>query len=253
MRRAFSAIFGRFFARAYLCHSHGFVWFHPLDGPFQQITPRLRVQSRRPRLGLPDWICAGRGQLALAEAKGARSGGHLSYYSQPGPIKSAENQLNNCRVSIFDRTSRRWIDRNVKGWAILNQWSFQTSNFPPYLFVVDPETDGAPMPREELPAAIRAIARAHVGGLLRGLGLFGVAGSISQASISSFERAPSETVELVSPAIVSVVGLDGSTATGRFFRAGYIDAFSDLFGHEFFVGVQNSACPVRVYSEARMD
>src|SRR5271167_2495567 len=35
MRRAFSAIFGRFFARAYLTDCHGFVWFYPLDGRLQ--------------------------------------------------------------------------------------------------------------------------------------------------------------------------------------------------------------------------
>jgi|SRR5262245_40006859 len=32
MRRAFSGLFGRFFARAYLQYYHGFTWFAPIDG-----------------------------------------------------------------------------------------------------------------------------------------------------------------------------------------------------------------------------
>src|SRR5271170_5153165 len=89
MRRAFSAIFGRFFARAYLSDCHGFVWFHPLDGPRQQVAPRLRVEARERKCNLPDWICAGRGQLALAEAKGTKGGGRFMDYSTPVSIKSA--------------------------------------------------------------------------------------------------------------------------------------------------------------------
>jgi hypothetical protein len=56
MRRAFSAIFGRFFARAYLTDCHGFVWFAPLDGPRQVVSARLQVNSGGPRQDLPDWI-----------------------------------------------------------------------------------------------------------------------------------------------------------------------------------------------------
>jgi hypothetical protein len=41
MRRTFSALFGRFFARAYLSDCHGFVWFAPLDGRGRQTCSTL--------------------------------------------------------------------------------------------------------------------------------------------------------------------------------------------------------------------
>ena len=115
MRRAFSALFGRFFARAYLSDCHNLVWFAPLNGPDHVVRERLRVRSRGSRQDFPDWICASRAHLALAEAKGARSGSRLTSYSHPAPIKQAIKQLQNCRVSTFRRGTGNWVDRKVKG------------------------------------------------------------------------------------------------------------------------------------------
>jgi hypothetical protein len=47
MRRAFSGLFGRFFARAYLSDCHRLVWFTPLDGRLQDVAPRLQVRSSK--------------------------------------------------------------------------------------------------------------------------------------------------------------------------------------------------------------
>jgi hypothetical protein len=91
-------------------------------------------------------------------------------------------------VSVLDRNSGDWINRKVKGWAVLNQWSFQLSNVDPYLFVVDPETEGEELPVEELPYLIRFVARDHVGGLLGGLKLYRLAASISYSNQDSAKR-----------------------------------------------------------------
>jgi hypothetical protein len=239
MRRAFSAIFGRFFARTYLKDCHGYVWFCPLDGPFQQIAPRLRVKTRGKHPDLPDWICAGARGLALAEAKGAKGGGRLKYQSQPGAIKTAVKQLENCQVSVFDQANQRWVDRRVKGWAVLNQWSFQSSNVPPYLFVVDPQTDGESLPPEDLPALARVIAREHVGGLCRGLGLFELASLLLQGDELYATAFSQLAVEFpVHVTTVSVPALGGAIATGRLFNSDFGAMSPAALGAEIFIGMQ---------------
>jgi hypothetical protein len=248
MRRAFSALFGRFFARAYLSDCHNLVWFAPLNGPDHVVRERLRVRSRGSRQDLPDWICASRAHLALAEAKGARSGSRLTSYSHPAPIKQAIKQLQNCRVSTFRRGTGNWVDRKVKGWAVLNRWSFQLSDKEPFLFVVDPETEGDPLTSDELPPLIRAVAREHVGGLFRGLRLFDVANTIP------FEAGPyRESASLMSSlsaphVVVSIAALHGVQAIGRLFRSNPGDPIARLFGEEIFVGVQSD-----IFEDLRVD
>jgi hypothetical protein len=238
MRRTFSGLFGRFFARAYLSDCHGFVWFTPLDGRAQDLAPRLRVSSIGRGRHLPDWICAGRNGLALAEAKGARGGSRLTYSTEPSSLKSAKKQLQNCRVSVLDKTSYRWVDRKVKGWAVLNQWSFQLSPVEPYLYVIDPDTKGEALPLDELPLFVRYVARGHVGSIFRGLGLYGLANSVSYLADNPFDEAVAH-LSATSPTIVAVTNLDGVRATGRLFRLGPGAAGPSAFGEEIFIGVQN--------------
>jgi hypothetical protein len=240
MRRVFSGMFGRFFARAYLSDCHGFVWFAPLDGPRQDVAPRLRVRSGGPRQDLPDWICAGAGHLALAESKGARSNSRLTYHSRPAPIRQAIKQLESCRVSVFNRARWGWVDRKVKGWAVLNRWRFQLSNTGPFLFVVDPDTGGDLLPYDDLPGLVRAVAREHVGGLLRGLMLFTLSSSLSYAGSSPYAEAMSLlSHDAVFPTAVSVPALAGVLATGRLFSLSPGDLSTRMFGEEIFIGVQD--------------
>jgi hypothetical protein len=238
MRRAFSALFGRFFARAYLNDCHGLVWFVPLDGPTQLIPPRLRVTSGGPRQDLPDWICAGRGHLALAEAKGARGSSRFTYHTQPGPIRQAVKQVHNCRVEVFDKASQNWVARRLKGWAVLNQWCVQLANaHHPYLYVVDPDTAGDELSSNDLPTLIRVVAREHVAGLFRGLRLYSLANSIAPLSVSL----AAELVSLPEASSITVLvpQLDRVTATGRVFSLNAGDMVASTFGEEIFIGVQS--------------
>src|SRR5258706_9396123 len=47
MRRAFSGLFGRFFARAYLQRYHGFTWFAPIDGTPTYLSKMSGCGGRR--------------------------------------------------------------------------------------------------------------------------------------------------------------------------------------------------------------
>jgi hypothetical protein len=156
---------------------------------------------------------------------------------RPAPIKSALKQLENCRVSVLDRGQNRWINRGVKGWAILSQWRFQRSSVPSYLFVVDPVTEGEPLPSEDIPALTRAIAREHVGGIFRGLGLVQVALSIGASGPDAFAESLRGMTELDSQPVWVVVPALETIALGRLFRSTPVDVRSDYFGDEFFLGV----------------
>jgi len=109
MRRAFSGIFGRFFARAYLQRYHGFTWFAPISGDPTYFSRRWRA-TRGPgeRVDLPDWLCAGPGRLAIAEAKGSHQKNNATHGGHPGPIRTAEKQIQGVRLQ--KKNGGHWIN-----------------------------------------------------------------------------------------------------------------------------------------------
>lgn len=90
VRRAFSGLFGRFLARAYLERYHGFTWFSPISGAPCNVSRRLRVIRQPGReFDMPDWIMAGPGVLAIGEAKGSHAKGPAPSLGLPGPLRTA--------------------------------------------------------------------------------------------------------------------------------------------------------------------
>lgn len=109
MRRAFSGLLGRIFARAYLEAHHGFVWFAAIDGDEFKLAPKVRVKKKAGSSAeMPDWICAAPGLLAVAEAKGSHQKGELRGASKPGPIKTAEGQISGVLVQKPEASGGRW-------------------------------------------------------------------------------------------------------------------------------------------------
>ncbi len=176
MRRAFSGLFGRFFARAYLQEHHGFVWFTAIDGNNFMLSPSWRVRRKRgSATEMPDWICARPGELAIAEAKGSHQKGNATRGGVPGPIKTAAGQITGVRVE--KRIPRRpgvrphWSARSVKGWAVMSRWGLAAPLRAPFLYALDPETEGEPLSKDETERLIQAVARTHLEQTAEGLGL----------------------------------------------------------------------------------
>lgn len=174
MRRSFSALFGRFFARAYLELHHDFVWFAAIDGDNFHLSPSWRV-SRKPRsqTEMPDWICARPGELAIGEAKGSHQKSNATRGGMPGPIKTANGQITGVRVQKRVRHGLRttWRSKRVKGWGIMSRWGIAAPARDPYLYVLDPETEGEALTPEEVEQLVQAVARTHVAQTAVGLGL----------------------------------------------------------------------------------
>ncbi|MES0022361.1 MULTISPECIES: hypothetical protein [unclassified Mesorhizobium] len=174
MRRSFSGLFGRFFARAYLEVHHEFVWFAAIDGDNFHLSPNWRI-SRKPRsqTEMPDWICARPGELAIGEAKGSHQKSNASRGGMPGPIKTADGQIRGVRVQkrVRNRPRTTWRSKRVKGWAVMSRWGLANPPRDPFLYALDPETDGQELSTKELEQLVQAVARTHVGQTALGLGL----------------------------------------------------------------------------------
>lgn len=173
MRRSFSGMFGRFFARAYLQVHHDYSWFSAIDGNSFHLSPSWRV-TRKPdaKTEMPDWVCARPGELAIAEAKGSHQSGNALGVTHPGPIKTAAGQIEGVVVQKRLGAGRfNWTNKKVKGWAVMSRWGLTSPPRAPYLFALDPDTDGEPLQPAEAEELVELVARGHVEQLASGLGL----------------------------------------------------------------------------------
>jgi hypothetical protein len=129
MRRAFSGLFGRFFARAYLARYHDFAWFTPIDGEPTNISKRMRV-ARLPGKGMEllDWVCgSASSRIAVAEAKGTSQPSNGTGAGLPGPIKTADGQLKGVVVEKLRKVAgkERWTAVRTKGCAVMSRWGVE--------------------------------------------------------------------------------------------------------------------------------
>jgi len=212
MRRSFSGLFGRFFARAYLQVHHDFVWFAAIDGDNFHLSPRWRV-SRKPgsRTEMPDWICARPGELAIGEAKGSHQKSNATRGGMPGPIKTADGQIRGVRVQKLSGAGlrMRWQSKRVKGWAIMSRWGLANPSRAAFLYALDPETEGEKLAPEENDDLIQAVARTHIEQTALGLGLL------------------KDTEEGFEPALRRRVRLEGD-AEKRFFAGIVVTPFGPI-------------------------
>ena len=217
MRRAFSGLFGRFFARAYLQEHHGFVWFTAIDGDNFMLSPRWRIRRKRgATTEMPDWICARPGDLAIAEAKGSHQKGNATRGGVPGPIKTASGQITGVRVEKLTHPRvggrRRWIPKSVKGWAVMSRWGLATPFRAPFLYALDPETEGEALSDDENDHLIQAVARTHLAQTAEGLGLI----KTDLDDESKIVAAPRRRVRV------------GDDPSGRHFLGGFVTPFGLL-------------------------
>ena len=192
MRRAFSGLFGRFFARAYLARYHDFAWFTPIDGEPTNISKRMRV-ARLPGKGteLPDWVCGSASScIAVAEAKGTSQPSNGTGAGLPGPIKTADGQLKGVVVEKLRKVAgkERWTAVRTKGWAVMSRWGVEVPPRDAFFYVLDPETHGEPPSAHERDEMVQDIARAHVGYLLAGMGFSELASQLLVEHVAGVDR-----------------------------------------------------------------
>lgn len=187
VKRAYSALFGRFFGRAALRHYHGCRWLRQVFEGLE-IAPGIYLQRRPGHTGdLPDWIgwddknnC-----LVVAEAKGSYDAGNW-HSACPAPIRTALAQL--ARVQIVDANG----PIQFKNWAVACRWATSAQPVTPTIICCDPEEVGRQLtPREA--KFIRAEIRSRwMADLLKGIGRQDLANVLFQPpqlfDIQNFER-----------------------------------------------------------------
>jgi hypothetical protein len=166
VKRAYSALFGRFFGRAVLRRDHGCRWLRQVqDG--MELAPGLFLQRRAGFPGdLPDWVGWDdhHDRLVVAEAKGSHDRGKWNGMMPPPPIRTALDQLE--RVEIVDATG----PIHFKTWAVACRWGTVANGVTPTVVTCDPDRRGRMLEPSEA-RKLRAEMRARwFADLLEGVG-----------------------------------------------------------------------------------
>ncbi len=156
MRRAYSGLYGRYFARAVLAAELGVTDFFPLNTNTTSIPGGVTVTRVRDG-DIPDWIAWDRraGCPVLCEAKGRlseRKGRFLN--GKPDCIDAGKAQFD--RVEVTNSSGRRIASSD---WIAANLWSTDRVRRSPVLLLWDPPGEGATLTREEAEGHAQALRR----------------------------------------------------------------------------------------------
>ena len=144
LRRSYSNIHGRFFARAYLEKCEGVSNLIPIEGNhfrFADYVVRLRDGQKG---DMPDWVGWDSSGLVVAEAKGTYAEGNWwnAFYggnSLPQCLRTAKEQVK--RVQI-DNKNGIASDFEFMGWSVASRWATETrwatkkKSFEPWLAAI---------------------------------------------------------------------------------------------------------------------
>lgn len=154
LRRTFSGLYGRYFARALLASELGITDLISLGRDGTHIPGGVRVE-RVDRGDIPDWIGwdAREGSYVLAEAKGRLTGSEQEFLCRtPRCVTVGKEQFK--RVEVRDASGRMVADRS---WVAAILWSTDERDRAPVSILWDPPSDGEPLGPEEVHQHANAI------------------------------------------------------------------------------------------------
>jgi len=158
MRRTFSGLYARYFARALLASELGITYLIPLDRDVTQIGGGVTV-TRVDGGDIPDWIGwdTRAGGYVLAEAKGRLSGSEQQFRcGMPRCVTVGKEQFK--RVEVRNSSGRRVA---VRTWIAAILWSTDERDRAPVSLLWDPPSDGDPLESKEIPRHAAAIRSHH--------------------------------------------------------------------------------------------
>lgn len=164
MRRAYSALYGRFFARGMLQHMHGVTNFTPLH---TNTTSAGTVTVARIEDGdIPDWIAwdpAARAHV-LGEAKGNLTGSEVQFLTgAPGCIRNGKDQFD--RVAVINSAGAQvWVD----GWVGASLWATDQRDRHPVFVAWDPVRQGLRLEGQQAEVEAHEMRRAWLASLADG-------------------------------------------------------------------------------------
>jgi hypothetical protein len=157
IKRAYSALMGRFFGRAVLRSDHKIKWLRQASEGLE-VEPGVRLVRRRGKKykgDLPDWVGWDRDRKmwAVCEAKGSHGSARWKS-GEPEPVATAKKQIQ--RVEFRDAAGTIASE----GWVVASRWGTVANGLPPVIMTVDPPNEGRTLSAAE---AVRAEAELRVG------------------------------------------------------------------------------------------
>ena len=159
MRRVYSGLYGRYFARALLATELGLTDFIPLNRDITPIPDGVTV-TRIDKGDIPDWIAWNpqTGAYVLGEGKGRLTGSEQRFLNgTPSCVDAGKEQF--ARVEVRDSGGRTIATRN---WVAVNLWSTDERRQRPVSLLWDPPEDGDLLTDDEVPRHADAIRRHHI-------------------------------------------------------------------------------------------
>lgn len=174
LRRAYSALYGRYFSRALLASRLGLTDFVPLRTNKTRL-PNGVIVERTTKGDIPDWIAwdPAMGAYCLCEAKGSLTGRQDDFMTgQPACIRDGKRQFG--RVQVLDRSGHALGTRN---WVVANLWSTDGRPRESVSLLWDPPTDGASIAEDDRQQHADGIRRRRIANIALRLGRVGLLGS----------------------------------------------------------------------------
>jgi hypothetical protein len=156
IKRAYSALMGRFFGRAVLRSDHRIKWLRQASEGLE-VEPGVHLVRKRGKKykgDLPDWVGWDRDRKmwAVCEAKGSH--GSARWLSgEPEPVATAMKQIK--RVEFRDTGGAIASE----GWVVASRWGTVDNGHAPVIMTVDPLNEGRRLSTAE---AARAEAELRV-------------------------------------------------------------------------------------------
>lgn len=165
LRRAYSGLYGRFFARALLTHHLGLTRFLSLKRNGLVIPKSVRV-DRQVTGDIPDWIAWDdqASRFVLCEAKGSLTSN--DFLSAGGPKCAHDGKSQFERVKTFDGTT----EIHPAKWVAATRWATDHRQVKPTTILWDPPSDYRPFSPEDANRHRGAMSRAWLASIAPGLG-----------------------------------------------------------------------------------
>lgn len=146
IKRAYSALMGRFFGRAVLRSEHRIKWLQQAAEGLE-VQPGVRVFRKAGTQyagDLPDWVGwdCDRRMWAVCEAKGSY-GSTRWMNGEPEPVTTALRQIN--RIEFRDAAGTIASE----GWVAASRWGTVENARRPVIMTVDPRNDGRVLSPDE--------------------------------------------------------------------------------------------------------
>ena len=167
IRRAYSALYGRYATRGLLQALFGFRDFVPLRRNITTTPGGIRVQ-RNAKGDIPDWIAwdPAAQSYVLGEAKGNLTGRVNDFlWGAPPCLASGKQQFD--RVDVTDSAG---VPVTTADWVGANLWATDTRNRRPVFVAWDPSRPGRVLSQAEQPMHAEALSRRWLKSLADGFG-----------------------------------------------------------------------------------